>query len=408
VPASGAVESDSDGVIRKLLYVQVHIQAFAIKAAEMATGRTMSAGQAAGNHAWIDYAGPPGTVKSYSMVNVLNGQVPPAAFAGKIVLVGITAPIAKDVFITSASSTPMAGVELQANALETALRGFPLRSSSLVLSLLLIIALAIAPPVLGLRFNSLVVGLCSIAIAVLFLGGVELAFSHGLILPVPDPVVGLAVGAFGVIAVESVSERRKRLSLEELLKDYLRPAKAAFFVSYRRDQSSFIARSLRNSLVGRFGEDSVFMDEAAISPGREWPREIQEAILGCSAMLVIIGQYWLSARSSGSDSRRLDDPEDWVRREVEGGLERPEVAVIPVLVDGASMPAVSDLPSTLAALTLRQAFVLTGLSLDKEVDALVNGIRGGEVGPLKLAESVQMDADARSPRRAKRRAARAG
>jgi hypothetical protein len=149
------------------------------------------------------------------------------------------------------------------------------------------------------------------------------------------------------------------------------------------------------------------MDEAAISPGREWPREIQEAILGCSAMLVIIGQYWLSARSPGSDSRRLDDPEDWVRREVEGGLTRPEVAVIPVLVDGAGMPAAGDLPSTLAALSSRQAFVLTGRSLDTEVDALVDGIRGGEVVPLKLAGSLEMDAHARSPRRAKRRAARA-
>jgi TIR domain len=132
--------------------------------------------------------------------------------------------------------------------------------------------------------------------------------------------------------------------LEALLEDFLRPTESAFFVSYRRDQSSFVARSLRSALAARFGDASVFMDVTAISPGQKWPREIQEAILGCRAMLVIIGPYWLAARDPGSGSRRLDDPEDWVRREVEAGLARPEAAVIPVLVDGATMPGDSDLP----------------------------------------------------------------
>jgi len=404
VAASGAVDADSDGVIRKLLYVQVHIKTFAIRAAEIVLHRAIPATQVPANRAWIDYAGPPGTFRAYSMENVLEGRVPPTVFAGKIVLVGVSAPIAKDVFITSASSVPMSGVEVQANAIETALRGFPLRSASLAISLLLIVALAIAPVLLTLRLNPLEIGLSSMALVALFLGGVEFAFAHGLILPVPDPLVGLGIGACGVIAVESLTERRQRLLLQAVLKDYLRPAKHAFFVSYRRDQSSFIARSLRDALVARFGEGSVFLDESAISPGGEWPREIQEAILGCSAMLVIIGPYWLSASVLGSDSRRLDDPDDWVRREVEGGLARPEVAMIPLLVDGAKMPESNTLPPTLDALTARQAFVLTGSSLENEVEALVRGIRGGDVGPLRLAGSLPAGADPRTRRRAKRTA----
>jgi CHASE2 domain-containing sensor protein len=192
VPASGAVDTDSDGVLRKLMYAQVHIQTFAIRAAEILRGRPISATQVPDNHAWIDFAGPPGTYRTYPAAKVLDGGVSPSAFAGKVVLVGVTAPIVKDVFTTSASSKPMSGVEVQANSIETALGGFPLRSSSLILSLAVIIALAVAPVLVSLRVSSLIVGLSSIALAVLFLGAVEFAFTHGLILPVPDPIAALS------------------------------------------------------------------------------------------------------------------------------------------------------------------------------------------------------------------------
>jgi CHASE2 domain-containing sensor protein len=402
-PASGAVDTDSDGVLRKLLHVQVRLQTFAIRAAEMVQGRPIPAAQVPDNHAWIDFAGPPGTYRTYSVAKVLDGGVPASAFAGKVVLVGVTAPIAKDVFVTSASSKPMSGVEVQANSIETALRGFPLQSSNLILSLAVIIALAAVPVLLSLRMSSLLVGLSSIALAALFLGTVELAFAHGLLLPVPDPIAGLVIATCGVIAVESFIERRKRLSLETLLQDFLRPAKSAFFLSYRRDQSSFVARSLRSALAARFSDASVFMDETAINPGQEWPREIQEAILGCRAMLVIIGPYWLAARDHASGSRRLDDPQDWVRREVEGGLARPEVAVIPVLVEGATIPDESELPPSLRSLSDRNAFVLTGVSLDQEVDTLVDGIRRGQLSPLRRAEARQPPADVQNLRLARRR-----
>jgi CHASE2 domain-containing sensor protein len=405
VAAAGSVDTDSDGVLRKLMYVQVHIQTFAIRAAEMLRARTIPAAQVPDNHAWIDFAGPPGTYRTYPMATVLDGRVPPSAFAGKVVLVGVTAPIGKDVFTTSASSKPMSGVEVQANSIETALRGFPLQSADLVLSLTVIIALTVAPVLLSIRMSSLIVGLSSIALAVVYLGAVELAFAHGLILPVPDPIVGLGIATGGVIAVESLIERRKRLALETLLQDFLKPADSAFFVSYRRDQSSFVARSLRSALAARFGDASVFMDETAISPGQQWPREIQEAILGCRSMLIIIGPHWLEARDPASGLRRLDDPEDWVRREAEAGLARPEVAVIPVLVDGAAMPGDSDLPPSLRSLRDRNAFVLTGASLDQEVDALVDGIRRGQLSPLRRAGTSQPPADIRDLRLPRRRRA---
>ncbi len=385
VPASGAVDTGSDGVLRQLMYVQVHLRTFAIRAAEMVQGRPIPAAQVPDNHAWIDYDGPPGTYRTYSMADVLDGTVPASAFAGKIVLVGVIAPIGKDVFTTSASSKPMSGVEVQANSIETVLRGFPLRSSSPILGVALIIALALAPVLLSPRVSSLLVGLSAIALVVLFLGVAELAFAHGLILPVPGAVVSLGLAAGGVIAVENLIERRKHRALHEFLEPFLRPGDNAFFLSYRRGQGNFVARSLQSALEALFGDKSVFMDETTIDPGQEWPRKIQEAILGCSALLVIIGPYWLEVRDAVTGSRRLDNPEDWVRLEIEKGLARPEVAVVPVLVDGATMPASSDLPPSLRPLTDREAFVLAGTSLDREVGALADGIRRSQLAQLRRA-----------------------
>jgi len=171
--------------------------------------------------------------------------------------------------------------------------------------------------------------------------------------------------------------------LETVFKDFLKPGNWDFFLCYRRDQNSFVAWSLRSALAARFGDRTVFIDRKAVNPGQEWPREIQEAILGCRAMLVIIGPYWLTAQLATSSSRRLDDPQDWVRREVEAGLARPEAAVIPVLVDGASMPDSDELPPSLRPLSDREAFRLDGVHLDQEVDALVDGIQRGRLGSLR-------------------------
>jgi CHASE2 domain-containing sensor protein len=398
VAASGAVPTDSDGVVRQLMYVQVRLQTFAIQAAEMVENRPVPASQLPGNQAWIDFAGPPGTYRPYSMADVLDGAVPSSAFAGKIVLVGITAPIGKDVFTSAASPDPMAGVEVQANAIETVLRGFPLQSADAWLSVVLILALAVAPVVLSLRASSLIVVLSAPVLAAAFLGLAVLAFDHGLILPVPAPIIALVIATGGAVAVESLIERRQRRSLDDLLRPFLRPGKNAFFLSYRRDQSSFVARQLRAALTARFGEQSVFMDESAISPGQTWPREIPEAILGCQAMLVIIGKYWLAAPGAAPGSRRLDDPGDWVRREVEEGLARTEAAVIPVLVDGAAMPHREDLPPSLQPLCDRQAFSLPGENLDREVGTLIDGIRRGQLAPLRPAGDGHLPADGREMR----------
>jgi CHASE2 domain-containing sensor protein len=381
IAASGAVDTDSDGVLRKLMYEQVTIQTFAIQAAEIVNHQQIPATAVPNNHQWIDYDGPPGTFRTYSMVDVLDGSVPASNFADKIVLVGVTATIGKDVFVTSASPLPMSGVEMWANAIDTVLRGFPLRSSALIWNLLLITGFTLIPVALKLRLSSLITGLFSLALAIVFLGGAEFAFGQGVILPFPDPIAGLALSTAGVIAVEGYIERRRRLSLETVLQNFYRPAHWAFFLSYRRDQSGFIARSLRTALATRIGGKNVFLDEKTIPPGQPFPKQITQAIIGCSVMLVIIGPYWLNVRDDDSGERRLDQPGDWVRQEVEEGLRNDKALVVPLLVDGASVPSKADLPPSIQALSDRQAFRLAGDDVPREVDALIERIGQGRLVP---------------------------
>ena len=154
----------------------------------------------------------------YSLIDVLDGKVPMRAFAGKIVLVGTTDPLAQDVRVTAVSSDPMAGVELQANALSTILSGFPLRSASGLVNLLVLLALAAIPPFLAWRLVPLHVLLASLGVLAMYLLAVQLAFDSGLILSMVNPLVALTFAAGGSIAAETLVERRRREALEHALK----------------------------------------------------------------------------------------------------------------------------------------------------------------------------------------------
>jgi TIR domain len=133
------------------------------------------------------------------------------------------------------------------------------------------------------------------------------------------------------------------------------------FISYRRADASWPARWLADQLSRQFGEGVVFQDVDSIQPGDDFAAEIEAAVAACSVLLVVIGPQWLVAE--GAVGRRLDDPQDWVRLEIEAAIKR-RVRVIPVLVDGARMPSASELPPSLWELARRQAVTLNPASLD--------------------------------------------
>src|SRR5215472_5327650 len=127
---------------------------------------------------------------------------------------------------------------------------------------------------------------------------------------------------------------------------------SGIFVSYRRQDSSHLAGRLYDRLADRFGEDQVFIDVDTIEPGVDFAEEIFRAVAACTVLLAVIGPGWLTAADEGG-GRRLDDPDDIVRLEIEAALARG-VRVIPILVEGAVMPRRQDLPDSLGGLARRQ------------------------------------------------------
>ena len=123
------------------------------------------------------------------------------------------------------------------------------------------------------------------------------------------------------------------------------------FISYRRKDSQYIADRIYDWLVPEFGPDNVFKDVDAIPLGRDFRRILQDAVARCDVLLVVIGPRWLG-ETDAAGRRRVDNPGDWVRIEIETALER-DIPVIPLLVDGASFPRGEDLPPSLQVLVYR-------------------------------------------------------
>ena len=128
------------------------------------------------------------------------------------------------------------------------------------------------------------------------------------------------------------------------------------FISYRREDSAGDAGRLADHLNQRFGSASVFLDIDTIDPGADFERVLTSSLQETAAMLVVIGPRW-TALAKADGSRRLDDPADYVRREVAAALGR-DIPVVPVLVQGAALPRKEDLPESLAALVKRQVATL--------------------------------------------------
>lgn len=131
---------------------------------------------------------------------------------------------------------------------------------------------------------------------------------------------------------------------------------SAIFISYRRDDQPGVAGRLADALVSAFGADSVFRDIEDIQPGEDFAVTIQSQLGAVGVMLVLIGPAWLTAHRSSV--RRIDEPGDFVRLEIEAGLQSGK-PVLPVLIGGASMPSENDLPPSIGGLARRQAFILS-------------------------------------------------
>jgi hypothetical protein len=140
------------------------------------------------------------------------------------------------------------------------------------------------------------------------------------------------------------------------------------FISYRREDAEGEAGRLFDDLVRTFGDKSVFLDVAGISPGRDFRKVIGEKLTGCGVLLAMIGPAWASSLDSDG-LRRLDNTNDFVRLEIATALSR-DIPVIPVLVRGAKMPQQGNLPPDLCDLPYRHCVELSHTRWNLDVELL--------------------------------------
>jgi hypothetical protein len=151
------------------------------------------------------------------------------------------------------------------------------------------------------------------------------------------------------------------------------PPTISIFLNYREEDTLYHMGPLDYRLKMEFGPDRVFFAKRGIDLGDAWRATIRDAIGSCRVMLVLIGPRWLTVTGE-KGGRRLDDPEDIVRWEIETALDQ-EKRVIPVLLEGASVPRKQDLPDSLKVLPDLQAHRINGYDWEPDTTRLVDDLK---------------------------------
>lgn len=144
------------------------------------------------------------------------------------------------------------------------------------------------------------------------------------------------------------------------------------FISYRREDAKHAAGRLVERLSRTIPANQIFLDVDSIEPGIDFKQMLAVKVQACDVLLALIGPGWLIS-SDGKGARRLDNPNDFVRIEIEAALAR-DVRVIPVLIDGAEMPKEEDLPEALRPLAFRHAVRLVHESFGSDSEELAKAL----------------------------------
>lgn len=170
-------------------------------------------------------------------------------------------------------------------------------------------------------------------------------------------------------------------------------AKSTIILSYRREDSAGVTGRIFDRLSQEFGTDRVFMDIDSMPAGVDFHDHLQEILADCGALVVVVGKSWRSQRKG--QPARIMDPDDWVRIEVETALDRG-IPVVPLLIDGALLPAREQLPESLWPLLRRNALpVDSGRDFHAQLTRLVRdlqlqlGTAATDSGPIATNTTLQ-------------------
>jgi hypothetical protein len=191
--------------------------------------------------------------------------------------------------------------------------------------------------------------------------------------PEPSPLHIEYIRA-GRTASETMLKRTKRTIKK--LPSMLGLGKRKVFISYRRADSQYHTDRIYDRLQRHFRTEDIFMDIASIDLGVNFAEVIRRSLSECIAAIVVIGPQWVNITDKATGARRLDEANDLVRLEVEIALNNPGIRVMPLLVGGATMPQVHELPSSLQKLMQRNSTVIRhGRDFHNDMDDVVKQLR---------------------------------
>ena len=140
------------------------------------------------------------------------------------------------------------------------------------------------------------------------------------------------------------------------------------FICYRRNDSPYVTGQIRDNAAERFGPESVVLDIDSVPLGRDFRQYVKDEVGKCDILLAVIGKQWLAILNE------RNDPDDLIRVEILAALTRG-IPVVPVLVDGASVPKAEELPTELVPLAYRHAAeVRAGLDVKVDLERLMDGL----------------------------------
>ncbi len=216
-PAEVRLTLDSDGTVRRFAREYNGLASFPVAAAEVMKGGRIPASTFEHGTLPIDFAGPPGSFSAISFARVMRGDFPAGELEGKLVIVGASSPILQDVHATATTGAQtMPGPEIWANAAATLLAGVPLRDAPGWLDVLLIVLLGVVVPFSSARLRQWRSLLDALALALVFSVAVQVAFDSGLIVTYVYPLLALAIGTLGTLAVLYMVETLERARVHDL------------------------------------------------------------------------------------------------------------------------------------------------------------------------------------------------
>ncbi|MGK3207300.1 toll/interleukin-1 receptor domain-containing protein [Amycolatopsis sp. MEPSY49] len=142
------------------------------------------------------------------------------------------------------------------------------------------------------------------------------------------------------------------------------------FISYRHEDSMYVAREIAAGLANRTGWQRVFRDRDSLRAGELYPMSIRDAVSAADLVLAIIGPHWLDAQDDRGRSR-LADPRDWVRFELRTAFEHG-IPVVPVLLDDVRLPSAAELPADVRSLSSSTCRRLRDRSFTTDLRGLID------------------------------------